>query len=95
MNDALHKIIAVECLTLASTNSLHICAKLEIIQIEIQIFYVCLQAYYREGLALQALGKDADALASLASGLAQDPKSPQLLSGFTEAVRNSFLKGTF
>lgn len=52
-----------------------------------------LQAYYREGVALQALGKDADAMAALASGLAQDPKNTQLLNGFIEAVLKSPLKG--
>ena len=53
-----------------------------------------LQAYYREGVALQALGKDAEALASLASGLAADPKSTQLLTAMVETAIRSPLKGT-
>ena len=56
---------------------------------------VYFQAYYREGVALQALGKDAEALAALAQGLAADPKSTQLLSGMIEAAVKSPLKGTY
>ena len=51
------------------------------------------QAHYREGVALQCLGKEADALAAYAAGLAQDPKSSQLLQTFTEAAAQSGLKG--
>lgn len=53
------------------------------------------QAYYREGVALQALGREAEALAAFASGLSADPKSGQLLSGLVEATIKSPLKGTF
>lgn len=56
--------------------------------------FLSLQAYYREGVALQSLGKDADALAAFASGLAADPKSTQLLNGMVEAAMKSPLKGT-
>ena len=52
-----------------------------------------LQAYYREGVALQCLGKHADALAAFSQGLAQDPKSLQLLAGLVEAAMKSPLKG--
>lgn len=62
------------------------------------IFYlnVCifvLQAYFRQGVALQYLGRHADALAAFASGLAQDPKSLQLLVGMVEAAMKSPLRG--
>ena len=56
--------------------------------------FVFPQAYYREGVALQALKRDADALASFASGLAEDPKSSQLLQGLVDAALKSPLKGT-
>ena len=52
-----------------------------------------LQAYYREGVALQCLGKHAEALAAFSAGLAQDPKSLQLLAGLVEAAMKSPLKG--
>ena len=55
--------------------------------------FVSPQAYYREGVALQALKRDADALASFASGLAEDPKSSQLLQGLVDAALKSPLKG--
>nr|XP_033812169.1 tetratricopeptide repeat protein 28 isoform X2 [Geotrypetes seraphini] len=49
----------------------------------------CCWAYFRQGVALQYLGRHADALAAFASGLAQDPKSLQLLVGMVEAVMKS------
>ncbi|MPC82888.1 Tetratricopeptide repeat protein 28 [Portunus trituberculatus] len=51
------------------------------------------QAYYRQGVALQCLGRHADALAAFSSGLAQDPKSLQLLAGLVEAAMKSPLRG--
>lgn len=62
--------------------------------ISIQIL-VIFQAYYRQGVALQCLGRHADALAAFASGLAQDPKSLQLQGGLIEATLKSPLKGKF
>ncbi|XP_069475462.1 tetratricopeptide repeat protein 28 isoform X1 [Ambystoma mexicanum] len=47
------------------------------------------KAYFRQGIALQYLGRHADALAAFASGLAQDPKSLQLLVGMVEAAMKS------
>lgn len=59
--------------------------------------HICLfffpQAYFRQGVALQYLGRHADALAAFASGLAQDPKSLQLLVGMVEAAMKSPLRG--
>lgn len=54
-----------------------------------------LQAYFRQGVALQYLGRHADALAAFASGLAQDPKSLQLLVGMVEAAMKSPLRGKY
>lgn len=54
-----------------------------------------MQAYFRQGVALQYLGRHADALAAFASGLAQDPKSLQLLVGMVEAAMKSPLRGRF
>ena len=55
---------------------------------------LCLfQAYYRQGVALQCLGKHAEALAAFSNGLAQDPKSTQLLAGLIEAAMKSPLRG--
>jgi len=54
-----------------------------------------LQAYYRQGVALQCLGKHGEAVAAFANGLAQDPKSPQLLEGLVEATMKSPLKGKY
>ncbi|CDQ66196.1 unnamed protein product [Oncorhynchus mykiss] len=51
-----------------------------------------LEAYFRQGVALQYLGRHADALAAFASGLAQDPKSLQLLVGMVEAAMKSPLR---
>lgn len=56
-------------------------------------FFSSLQAYFRQGVALQYLGRHADALAAFASGLAQDPKSLQLLVGMVEAAMKSPLRG--
>lgn len=57
------------------------------------IFFFFIQAYFRQGVALQYLGRHADALAAFASGLAQDPKSLQLLVGMVEAAMKSPLRG--
>lgn len=54
---------------------------------------VFLKAYYRQGVALQCLGRHGDALAVFSSGLSQDPKSTHLLSGLVEASLKSPLKG--
>ena len=55
----------------------------------------CFQAYYRQGVALQCLGRHADALGAFASALAQDDKSPQLLNSLTEAAMKSPLRGKY
>ena len=60
----------------------------------VDISFCSLQAYFRQGVALQYLGRHADALAAFASGLAQDPKSLQLLVGMVEAAMKSPLRGT-
>ncbi|XP_063219865.1 tetratricopeptide repeat protein 28 isoform X2 [Bacillus rossius redtenbacheri] len=52
------------------------------------------KAYYRQGVALQCLGRHSDALAAFSSGLAQDPKSSQLLAGLVEASMKSPLRVT-
>lgn len=57
------------------------------------MFFFFIQAYFRQGVALQYLGRHADALAAFASGLAQDPKSLQLLVGMVEAAMKSPLRG--
>jgi len=44
-------------------------------------------------VALQCLGKHPDALAAFSAGLAEDPKSGQLLAGLVEAASKSPLKG--
>ncbi|KAK1892843.1 Tetratricopeptide repeat protein 28 [Dissostichus eleginoides] len=54
--------------------------------------WVARKAYFRQGVALQYLGRHADALAAFASGLAQDPKSLQLLVGMIEAAMKSPLR---
>lgn len=56
-------------------------------------FLLFFQAYFRQGVALQYLGRHADALAAFASGLAQDPKSLQLLVGMVEAAMKSPMRG--
>ena len=56
--------------------------------------FLCLsQAYYRQGVALQCMGRHGEALAAFSQGLAQDPKSMQLLSGLVEAAMKSPLRG--
>lgn len=50
------------------------------------------KAYYRQGVALQCLGRHGDALAAFSSGLAQDPKSGQLLAGLMECSVKSPLR---
>ncbi|XP_065205556.1 tetratricopeptide repeat protein 28 isoform X2 [Planococcus citri] len=52
------------------------------------------KAYYREGVALQCLGRHGDALAVFSSGLAVEPNSTQLLAGLVEASIKSPLRGT-
>lgn len=52
------------------------------------------KAYYRQGVALQCLGRHGEALAAFSSGLAQDPGSQQLLSGLVEASVKSPLRHT-
>ncbi|XP_057675661.1 tetratricopeptide repeat protein 28 isoform X1 [Corythoichthys intestinalis] len=52
------------------------------------------QAYFRQAVALQHLGRHGEALAAFASGVAQDPKSLQLLTGMVEAAMKSPLKGS-
>ena len=52
------------------------------------------KAYYRQGVALQCLARHAEALGAFANGLAQDPKSPQLLDGLVEAAMKSPLRPT-
>uniref|UniRef100_T1J2M9 Uncharacterized protein n=1 Tax=Strigamia maritima TaxID=126957 RepID=T1J2M9_STRMM len=52
------------------------------------------KAYYRQGVALQCLGRYPDALAAFASGLAQDSKNVQLLTGLIEAAMKSPLRAT-
>lgn len=46
-------------------------------------------------MALQCLGRHADALGAFASALAQDDKSPQLLTSLTEAALKSPLRGKY
>ncbi|KAL1398385.1 hypothetical protein pipiens_009012 [Culex pipiens pipiens] len=50
------------------------------------------KAYFRQGVALQCLGRYGEALASFSSGLAQDPNSKQLLAGLVEASIKSPLR---
>ncbi|XP_046683407.1 tetratricopeptide repeat protein 28 isoform X2 [Homalodisca vitripennis] len=52
------------------------------------------KAYYRQGVALQCLGRHGDALAAFSSGLAQESKSTQLLAGLVEASMKSPLRGS-
>lgn len=54
-----------------------------------------LQAYLREGVALQNLGQHGEALVAFASGLAQDPKNGHLLTGLIDTVVKSPLKGKY
>lgn len=50
------------------------------------------KAYFRQGVALQCLGRYGEALATFSCGLAQDPNSKQLLSGLFEASIKSPLR---
>ncbi|XP_068143002.1 tetratricopeptide repeat protein 28 [Drosophila tropicalis] len=50
------------------------------------------KAYFRQGVALQCLGRYGEALASFASGLAQEPSHKQLLAGLVEASLKSPLR---
>ncbi|XP_013103199.2 tetratricopeptide repeat protein 28 [Stomoxys calcitrans] len=50
------------------------------------------KAYFRQGVALQCLGRYGEALASFAAGLGQDPQNKQLLSGLLEASIKSPLR---
>ena len=51
------------------------------------------QAYYRLGVALQGLERYEEAMVAFAEGLAADPKQAQMLSGLTETVLKSPLRG--
>ncbi|KAH8394400.1 hypothetical protein KR222_002313, partial [Zaprionus bogoriensis] len=50
------------------------------------------KAYFRQGVALQCLGRYGEALASFAAGLAQEPGNKQLLAGLVEASLKSPLR---
>lgn len=50
------------------------------------------KAYFRQGVALQCLGRYGEALAAFSSGLAQDVNSKQMLSGLIEASIKSPLR---
>nr|XP_019548082.2 tetratricopeptide repeat protein 28 isoform X1 [Aedes albopictus] len=50
------------------------------------------KAYFRQGVALQCLGRYGEALAAFSSGLAHDPNSKQLLAGLVEASIKSPLR---
>ncbi|XP_050428822.1 tetratricopeptide repeat protein 28 isoform X2 [Adelges cooleyi] len=50
------------------------------------------KAHYREGVALQCLGRHGDALAVFSTGLSIEPNSTQLLGGLIEASIKSPLK---
>ncbi|XP_017871408.1 PREDICTED: tetratricopeptide repeat protein 28 [Drosophila arizonae] len=50
------------------------------------------KAYFRQGVALQCLGRYGEALASFAAGLAQEPTNKQLLAGLVEASLKSPLR---
>ncbi|XP_059614849.1 tetratricopeptide repeat protein 28 [Phlebotomus argentipes] len=50
------------------------------------------KAYFRQGVALQCLGRYGEALAAFSSGLAQDPSNKQLLAGLVEASIKSPLR---
>ncbi|KAL3271555.1 hypothetical protein HHI36_022031 [Cryptolaemus montrouzieri] len=52
------------------------------------------KAYYRQGVALQCMGRHGEALATFSQGLAQDPTSQQLLAGLMEASIKSPLRHT-
>ncbi|XP_055374817.1 tetratricopeptide repeat protein 28 [Condylostylus longicornis] len=50
------------------------------------------KAYFRQGVALQCLGRYGEALAAFSAGLAQDANNKQLLSGLIEASIKSPLR---
>ncbi|KAK9876278.1 hypothetical protein WA026_012576 [Henosepilachna vigintioctopunctata] len=52
------------------------------------------KAYYRQGVALQCMGRHGEALATFSQGLAQDSTSQQLLGGLVEASVKSPLRHT-
>ncbi|XP_012288124.1 tetratricopeptide repeat protein 28 [Orussus abietinus] len=52
------------------------------------------KAYYRQGVALQCLGRHGEALVAFSAGLARDPSNFQLLSGLVEASLKSPLRST-
>ncbi|XP_031573236.1 tetratricopeptide repeat protein 28-like [Actinia tenebrosa] len=52
------------------------------------------KAHYRQGVALQCLGRHAEALAAFSTALAHDDKSPQLLNTLLDAAMKSPLKET-
>lgn len=54
----------------------------------------CNQAYYRQGVALQCLGRHGEALVAFSTGLAHDASNHQLLSGLVEASLKSPLRTT-
>lgn len=59
-----------------------------------KLFFLSLpQAYYRLGVALQGLERYEEAMVAFAEGLAADPKQAQMLSGLTETVLKSPLRG--
>ena len=58
-----------------------------------EITHTHTQSYYRLGVALQGLERYEDAMVAFAEGLAIDPKSGPLLSGATQTMLLSPLKG--
>ncbi|KAM0726523.1 Tetratricopeptide repeat protein 28 [Formica fusca] len=52
------------------------------------------KAYYRQGVALQCLGRHGEALVAFSTGLAHDASNHQLLSGLVEASLKSPLRPT-
>ena len=52
-----------------------------------------MQAYLREGVALQNLGQHGEALAAFGAGLAQDANNTNLITGLIDAALKSPLKG--
>lgn len=59
------------------------------------IAIVYIQSYYRLGIALQGLERHEDAMVAFAEGIAIDPKSGPLLSGLTQTMLISPLKGVY
>uniref|UniRef100_A0A1I8JE20 Exonuclease 1 n=1 Tax=Macrostomum lignano TaxID=282301 RepID=A0A1I8JE20_9PLAT len=53
------------------------------------------KAYYREGVALQCLGKFADAAAALCQGLGKDPKDRALIQGLVDCALASPVRERF